>query len=355
MMSAGLKDNPYLQKGVLTGILRVSKDSMLSTLNHLRVHTVLDKKYAQHFGFTDADLDYLFADQHLSKDEERVKAWYNGYLIGGITLYNPWSIMNSLEDGGELRPYWVNTADDSLLKELLQNANSDVKILFQSLVQGNSIDVIVNQTMRFDEVKRDPSMLWNLLLSAGYLKVLSSTVELNWYQCQLAIPNQEVEGIYKSIFISWMVDTSKFSQLKLLLQNLVDGNIERFTSEVSHFLKAAASIHDYAHQPEAFYHGFVLALTVPLMDAYYVLSNTESGYGRPDLVLIPKNKTEHTATIIEFKHVSKGEDPQAIAQTAIDQINQKSYHAKIAQYDYVKHIRKIGIAFDGKNVCSIVE
>ncbi len=353
MLSAGLKDNPYLQKGVLTGILRVSKDSMLSTLNHLRVYTVLDKKYAQHFGFTDTELDYLFADQGLSKDEERIKAWYNGYLIGGITLYNPWSIMNSLHDGGELRPYWVNTANDSLLKELLQNATADVKIQFQSLVQGNSIDTIVNQTMRFDEVKRDPSMLWNLLLSAGYLKILSSSIERNHYRCQLAIPNQEVLGLYEDFFLDWMISTSQFNQLKILLQSLVQGDIDRFTTEVSQFLKSAASIHDYATQPEAFYHGFILALTIPLMDEYYVLSNTESGFGRPDLVLVPKNKTEHIATIVEFKHVPRGADPKTIAEQALQQITYKSYQSKIAQYDYVTQIRKIGIAFDGKNVYSI--
>ena len=346
-----LKSNTYLEKGVMTGILRISKDSMLSGLNNPKIYTVLSKKYSPYFGFTNEELDILFADQGLVKDEQQVKDWYNGYIIGGLTLYNPWSIMNCLEEKGDLKPYWVNTGNDSLLKELLQNVDVDTKTAFESLIVNQPVTVVVSDTMRFDEVKHDNNMLWNLLIFAGYLKVLSSELDDMGTRCQIAIPNQEVLRLYRGIFLGWLnAPTRKIDQLKLLLDSLVAGDIKQFAQDVQEFLQAASSVHDYATQPEAFYHGFILALMVSMTDRYYVYSNTESGNGRPDLLLIPKEHAQTQAFVIEFKSLRKNEKPEEALNVAMTQIDNQNYAARITQHDYIKQVMKVAIVFDGREV-----
>ena len=350
LFSAALKDNSALKKGVMTGILRISKDSMLSGLNHLKVYTVLKKGYKSYFGFTDADLDHLFAEQGLSKDEERVKAWYNGYQIDGLTLYNPWSIINCLSEEGELRPYWVNTADDSLLREILYGASIEIKNKLQQLLEGLTIEGMVSDTLRYEDIKSDETSIWSLLLYTGYLKVISWVPDELFYACQLAVPNQEVLALYKGTFKEWLRQPGKRQQLLSLLTPLFEGKINEFAKGLSDFLLVAASIHDYAKQPEAFYHGFMLALTAGLLNDYYIASNQESGLGRPDLLFISKDSAQTQAIILEFKHVGKKDKPQQIAKAALAQINTQVYAAKIKQHAYIKQVLKVGIAFDGKQV-----
>jgi hypothetical protein len=181
MLSTALKGNPYLKKGIMTGVLRISKDSMLSGLNNLKVFTVLDEEYKQFFGFTEKELDALFADQELEKDEEKIRGWYNGYQVGGLTLYNPWSINNVLQSRGRLRAYWVNTGDDSLLRTLLQQASPDIKEKFLTLLEGRSIEGFINESIRFehlDEMRRDEASIWTLLVYTGYLNV--PVASLSW-------------------------------------------------------------------------------------------------------------------------------------------------------------------------------
>lgn len=351
MFSAALKGNFALKKGVLTGILRISKDSMLSGLNNLEVFTLLNEKYNQYFGFTDQELDALFAEQGLTKDEEKVKKWYNGYRIGGLTLYNPWSIINSLKNNGELWPYWVNTANDTLLKEIIQGGDAEIKNKFLQLLEGKTIGAIVSDTIRYEDLQTDEVSIWSLLLYTGHLTPLEvQLVDLDYY-CRLAIPNQEILALYKSNFIEWFHQPSKRMQLKFLLENLVKGNVNQFTAEIGNFLLVAAGIHDYATQPEAFYHGFVLALTASMLDDYYVDSNKESGFGRPDLLFIPKDNSKSYAIILEFKHVDKNQTCEATAKSALQQIDAQAYAVKIKQYTYIKTIHNVGLAFDGKKVC----
>lgn len=350
-LGASLKDNRYLEKAVMTGILRISKDSMLSGLNNPQIYTVLkDDRYAPYFGFTDEELDPLFADQNLVKNEAEVKAWYNGYCINGLTLYNPWSIMCCLDHKADIVPYWLNTGDDSLLKELLQNATTDIKQQFQELVLGNAVTVSVNQTMRFDEVATDKSMLWNLLVSAGYLTVRSANRAIDQFICELMIPNQEVLGLYKSMFLQWLSKTTDPIEIRSFVSLLGEGKINEFEQHIERFLKMAASVHDYAHQPEAFYQGFMLALTVSLMDRYYIFSNHESGLGRPDLIMIPKGSPANQAVILEFKTVTGKQKLQKRAQEALKQIQARDYDSIIGQYPEIKTILQVGMAFDGKTV-----
>ena len=350
--SAGMKDNSAVEKAVMTGILRVSKDSMLSGLNNCKTYTFLsDTRYHESFGFTQADLWMLFADQELSHDEPTVQAWYNGYCINGLTLYNPWSIMNCLVERGKIAPYWVLTSDDKLLKQLVQKSAETVKVAMEKLVLGESIEVIASETMRFDQVQRSSGMLWNLLILGGYLKVLASRHHALGYACTVAIPNQEVLMSYQNIFLGWTEEIPESeSHLESLLQGIVASDIDRFAAETQAFLESAASFHDYATQPEAFYHGFMLALIATLQDQFFVFSNSESGRGRPDMILIPKDQSKDTALILEFKHVQKRERPKKIAAQALKQIEVQQYTARLSQYDHIQKILGVGIAFEGKKV-----
>ncbi len=351
-LSGGMKDNSFVEKGVMTGILRVSKDSMLSGLNNCETYTPLnDIQYYSSFGFTQEDLMALFADQGLSHDEPAVQAWYNGYCINGLTLYNPWSIMNCLRYKGALRPYWVLTSDDKLLKELIQGSSEYIKNSLEQLVMGQSIEVQVSETMRFDQVHQNEGMFWNLLLLGGYLKPLSSHFHPMGYICTVAIPNQEVLISYQNMFLAWAETIpSSHARFKCLMEGLLAGDINRFAAETQAFLESAASFHDYATQPEAFYHGFMLALIATLQDQFFVFSNSESGRGRPDMILIPKDQKKETALILEFKHVQKKEKAKKLAEQALKQIEVQQYQARISQYDHIQKILGVGIAFEGKKV-----
>ncbi len=351
-LSAGMKDNPFVEKGVMTGILRVSKDSMLSGLNNCETYTVLkDKQYYDSFGFTQEELVALFEDQGLMHDEPKVQEWYNGYQVNGLTLYNPWSIMKCLANKGELGPYWILSGDDKLLQELIQNSAEGVKQQLGRLILGEAIKVVVSETMRFDQIRESEGMLWNLLLLGGYLKVLSSCFQPPDYITEVAIPNQEVLLSYRGIFASWLQKVPQnLAHQTQLIKGLALGDIERFAAETQFFLESAASFHDYANQPEAFYHGFTLALIASMMDQFYVFSNEESGYGRPDVILIPKDKSQSRALILEFKIATSDQDPQALTQKALQQIQSKNYSAKIRQYDQITEILMIGVVFEGKGV-----
>ncbi len=205
----------------------------ISGLNNIEIYTMLkDRLYAPYFGFTESELDPLFLDQGLVKDHHQVKNWYNGYYVNGLTLYNPWSIMSCLQHKAALAPYWVNTGNDNLLKELLQNADTETKTVFESLILNQPVRVLVSDTMRFDEVKQDANMLWNLLIFAGYLKVLSSELDDMGTRCHIAIPNQEVQRLYRGIFLGWLnAPTRKIDQLKLLLNSLVAGGIKQIPED----------------------------------------------------------------------------------------------------------------------------
>ncbi len=350
--SAGMKDNSFVEKGIMTGILRVSKDSMLSGLNNCKTYTFLsDTRYHESFGFTQADLWMLFEDQALSHDEPTVQAWYNGYCMNGLTLYNPWSIMNCLVERGKIAPYWVLTSDDKLLKELVQSSSEYIKNSLEQLVMGQSIEVHVSETMRFDQVHQNEGMFWNLLILGGYLKPLSSRFHPIGYVCTVAIPNQEVLISYQNMFLAWAETIpSSHARFKSLMDGLLTGDIDRFAAETQAFLESAASFHDYATQPEAFYHGFMLALIATLQDQFFVFSNSESGRGRPDMILIPKDQSKDTALILEFKHVQKKEKAKKIAAQALKQIVVQDYQARIGQYDHIHKIMGVGIAFEGKQV-----
>lgn len=356
MLGNALKDNNSLEKGIMTGILRISKNSILSDLNNLETYTILNKKYKEYFGFIDQELDLLFKKCNLERNEDELKNWYNGYLIGGLTLYNPWSIMSCLKNEGDLRAYWVSTGNDSLIKNLLQNANTEIKEEFQQLMLGKNIKCKVNDAVRFDNLENAPKAVWSMLLYTGYLTLVSSKLsESIDYDCILKIPNKEIRALYSGIFLDWLGGEREISATKAILYSLVVGDVTRFANDLEEFLLDVASIRDYATNPEVFYHSIMLGLTESLRNDYYIESNKESGFGYPDLIFIPKekiasNKMLSKAVILEFKQVKRNEVPQKLAENALLQIDVKNYIEKIKKHVYIQEIVKVGLAFHGKKV-----
>lgn len=357
MLGNALKDNASLEKGIMTGILQVSKNSMLSDLNNLKTYTILHSKYKEYFGFTNPELDLLFKRCKLERDEAKVKYWFNDYQIGGLSLYNPWSIMSCLGEGGELKSYWVNTGNDSVIKNLLQNANAEIQDQFERLMQGHEISSNTSDEVRFDHLENDPAALFSMLLYTGYLTTTKAIPDGIRYICNLRIPNKEIMSLYTEIFVTWLGGDSYNKKVKTLsiLRHLMYGDMDRFAFEIEHLLLSVASIRDYAKAPESFYHGFMLALTAALLDEYYIESNKESGYGYPDLIFIPKEAVAKKdnltkAVILEFKETKDKAKTKSLAHKALEQIESKNYINIIKRYSYIEEVLKVGLVFNGKEV-----
>jgi hypothetical protein len=362
MLSAALKDNSFLDRAVITGILRVSKESLFSGLNNLTVYSILDTEYSQHFGFTESEVHNLLQEAGLNNKENEVRRWYNGYIFGGTTVYNPWSIVNYVNKKGLLQAYWVNTSDDKLIRSLLSDTDDAVGIRkqFDALLKGEDVIQEIDENMVFGNIKTNALAPWSLLLMAGYLKITKA--ELNEYGsriCNCAIPNWEVQTLYRKMIESWLSDNDDSgSWYRNFLSSLLNGDIDNFNDKFDKVFSRIVSVHDTARSAENFYHGFMLGLTASLRpQEYEVKSNKESGYGRYDLAIFPKDITKY-AVIFEFKAIpvikTKEGSAESLearleqgAQKALVQINQKQYIAEAEHRGY-KNIIKIGIAFSGR-------
>ncbi|TSJ81441.1 MAG: ATP-binding protein [Candidatus Cardinium sp.] len=354
LFSDALKDNTILEKGVLTGILRVSKDSMLSGLNNLETYTILDEDYSARFGFSETEVSSLFKAKDLATSMEEVRNWYNGYKVGHLVMYNPWSIISCINRSGRLDVYWVNTGNNDLIKQLIFASNEDIKEAFEQLMQGAALMVSIDKHLAFDLLPRNETAFWSLLLFAGYLTLEKSSLSQNsdLYDCLVKIPNNEVRRLYNRFFEEWLV--GKFpsqSRYHSFLTHLLVGNVNDFTRDLSAYLLDSASFFDTSStkQGESFYHGFVLAMLASISDRYAIRSNRESGFGRYDLLLIPK-KESAKALLLEFKQVRKEEELETASKLALDQIQAQAYHTELLQYPHVQEVIEVGIAFSGKSV-----
>ncbi|WP_419241892.1 AAA family ATPase [Cardinium endosymbiont of Nabis limbatus] len=354
LFSAALKGNTTLAGGVLTGILRVSKDSMLSGLNNLKMYTLLDQGYSAYFGLSESEVKDLFTKQNLSTCLDQVKSWYNGYRIGNLVMYNPWSIISCLSEEGYFDFYWVNTGNNDLIKQLILASNDSIKEQFEQLMQREALTVSIDKHLAFDLLGRDETSLWSLLLFAGYLtwehNSLSSNSDL--YDCVIRIPNNEVRKLYNRFFEEWLLN--KFPSQRnydTFLSHLLMGQVDAFTRDLSAYLLQSASFFDVhsGKQGESFYHGFVLAMLASISDRCHIRSNRENGLGRYDLLLIPKKEVSK-ALLLEFKQVRKEEELENVAKLALGQIQEQAYHTEILQYPYVKEVVECGVAFSRKSV-----
>ena len=356
ILGNALKGNDFLEKGVVTGILRVAKASLFSGVNNFGEDSILDEDYAQHFGFTEEEVNTLLHKSNIDKNPETalaLKSWYNGYKIGGLTIYNPWSIMNCIKNRGKFKAYWVGTASTALIEQALILDKFQEEM--QTLIDGGSVDMIADPKMVFSDIKSSPNALYNLLLFSGYLTVERSFEnDDTTYNCEVKIPNREVRSVFSGSLQKWI--SKKFNidvnDYNAFLNNLLKGNVDAFTQKLKDYLEVSASF--FATGPknsELFYNGFILGLVSAISSQYFVEAERESGSGRADLILIPKNTSKYqNALILEFKFSKSEENLLLLAQEALDQIEAKNYKAKIKAHENVVRTLKVGIVFAGKNV-----
>ncbi|MCE3237677.1 MAG: Protein of unknown function (DUF1703)/Predicted AAA-ATPase [Gammaproteobacteria bacterium] len=355
MFSSVLKTNPYLNRAVITGILRVAKESLFSGINNLEVYSVLRSEYGQYFGFTEEEMNQLLKKAGLEKNAREIKGWYNGYQIGNTVVYNPWSVVNCIKRKGEVQPYWVNTSDNQLIRRILVRSSTAFKEQFEWLLQDQPVEQLVDENTVFGDLETNELAAWSLLLMAGYLKVLSQHRTEQGLWCRLEIPNKEVKSLYRQIIEQWLSSGHGIVWYNQFLTHLLTGNIELFEKELKELLEQTVSSHDTGRNPEAFYHGLMVGLTASLYhnEQYEIQSNKESGYGRYDYLIFSRDKNKPTL-LLEFKKVDFVKEPEQLdihleqaAQEALNQIDQKHYMAEAKQRGSTD-ILKIGLAFCGK-------
>ena len=358
LFGSALKGNASIEKAVVTGILRVAKESLFSGLNNVKVYSLLNAKYSQYFGFTEEEINELLQKFGLQSQAEGIKKWYNGYQFGETVIYNPWSIANCIKRNGLLQPYWLNTSENTLIKQLLATADEDTKTQLESLVRNESIEVIVDEYVTFINFNMNPSAIWSLMLSSGYLKAISCEPKDEKLKCILLPPNYEVYLIYSSMVKEWISARVGYETYDYFINTLLKGNIIDFTKMLKKYMLETFSIFDISGKnPEKFYHGFVLGLISSTMKTHTIKSNRESGYGRYDVLVIPKDLTLPNAVglIMEFKIADDCDgDLKASAQVALQQIKARNYEAEMQQTG-VSKIIKIGLAFWEKQVEVVFE
>ena len=343
------KDNPYLEKTIITGVSRVAKESIFSGANNFDVYTVLDNEFADDFGITEEEMDKVIEDFEVQDDKEEIKKWYDGYKIGNVEgIYNPWSILNYLNKK-QIMPYWVNTSSNDLIKLVLKNS-STVKERIQRLLNDEEIEVKIDLETIIVGIENNEDNIWGLMVQTGYLKV-EEVVDLVGKRYKVKFPNYEIKHLFEDIIDNWFRDKVIGNDLKSILKDLVTLNIEEYEEKFKILVKEMFSYMDVGENTaENFYHAFVLGMLVGLKDTYYVNSNRESGLGRYDIMLEPKDKNKNSF-IMEFK-VYKEEKEKTIEETienAKKQIEEKGYEQNLKERGF-KNITKIVYAFKGKEV-----
>ena len=358
LFNATFKTNPYLERAIMTGITRVSKESIFSDLNNLRVVTTTSNLYADCFGFTEEEVFAALDEYGMSDKKDEVKQWYDGFTFGEHRdIYNPWSITNYLDEH-RLYPYWASTSSNGLVSRLIRTASADVKEKMEDLLRGQAITVNFDEQIVYNQLDDNEEVIWSLLLASGYLKVQNIdyrgiTLE-PWYT--LDITNIETLSMFMTMFRGWF--KNKDANYNDFVKALLKGSLKEMNIYMNDVALATFSSFDTGKkpsekgQPERFYHGFVLGLLVELRDRYQIRSNRESGYGRYDVMLTPVTEVDD-AIVIEFKVHEPDEEEclQDTVRTALDQIKEKNYDAELLlQGIPADRIRHYGFAFEGKKV-----
>ena len=357
LFNSTFKTNPYMSRAIMTGITRVSKESVFSDLNNLEVVTTTSNKYATSFGFTEEEVFAALDAVGMGEEKEKVKEWYDGFVFGEYRdIYNPWSILNFLNKG-EYTTYWANTSSNSLVGKLIREGSRQVKTGFVTLLKGESLICPIDEQIVYNQLNGSKAAIWSLLVASGYLKILSyedmGKVERR-PNYELAITNKEVCLMFESMVQGWFEESDEYGDFvtALLAGDLKAMNyyMQRVTIETFSYFDTGKG--KFGDEPERFYHGFVLGLLVDLRREYVITSNRESGFGRYDLTMEPKDKTKD-AMILEFK-VHDPMDEKSLSETvekALAQIEEKQYEATLIARGIPKEkIRKYGFAFEGKKV-----
>ncbi len=358
LFNATFKTNPYLERAIMTGITRVSKESIFSDLNNLEVVTTTSRKYETAFGFTEKEVFVSLADYDLDDQKEKVKEWYDGFTFGDKhDIYNPWSIINFL-DKKQFSTYWADTSSNGLVNKLIQTASAEIKELMERLLKMERIEVKFDEQIVFEQLGKSQEAIWSLLVASGYLKI--DFVEYRglllkpWYH--ISITNFEILSMFADMFAGWFANSE--ARYNDFIKALLKGDVKEMNYYMNKVALATFSYFDTgsrpseAYEPEKFYHGFVLGLIVELSDKYEVKSNRESGFGRYDVMIEPFDK-KADAMVLEFK-VHDMDEEQTLEDTvsnALKQINEKEYDAELLTRGIAREkIKHYGFAFKGKKV-----
>ena len=353
-LCGGLKDTgEYLEKGVITGVMRIAQESIFSGLNNPGVFTLLAEEFNDKFGFTSEEVETMLTDFDFRDRYDEVQQWYNGYNFGGRIIYNPWSITNFLDSKAkELKPYWINTSDDEIVKNLLSCGGKELKVELEQLLRGESIEKTIDENIVLKDIYLRENLLWSFLLLSGYLKQSSkrfdNDAEKIYYL--LTIPNKEVRITYKLIVENYFSSKIENRQLEFMLKALIDGDIKLFEKILRKVILAVFSYYDFSGEPEKVYHALVAGMLTWISNTHEIKSNRESGYGRYDIMIIPKDLAK-IGYVIEFKTVDTEENEtiESTVKDALKQIEEKKYETELAQRG-VRNIKKLAIVFKGKDV-----
>lgn len=361
LFNATFKTNPWLERAIMTGITRVSKESIFSDLNNLKVVTTTSDEYATSFGFTEQEVFAALEECGMEKEEEKVREWYDGFIFGSYkNIYNPWSILNFL-DTGRFTTYWANTSSNSLVGKLIREGSRSIKEKFERLMQGETIITLIDEQIVYNQLNGNERAVWSLLLASGYLKVVAyedyRDIPMGMRpKYELALTNLEVKLMFQSMVQDWFSEAE--ADYNDFVKALLSGDVKAMNVYMNRVALQTFSYFDTGkrpsgEEPERFYHGFVLGLMVELQERYIITSNRESGFGRYDVILEPRNPKADEGIILEFK-VHDADDEMSLkdtVQTALKQIDEKKYAALLLEHGVAEeHIRKYGFAFQGKKV-----
>ena len=363
LFNATFKTNPYLERAIMTGITRVSKESIFSDLNNLVVVTTTSNQYETAFGFTEEEVFNALDEQGLSDKKQEVKSWYDGFTFGDSRdIYNPWSIINYLKYK-KFTTYWADSSSNGLINNLIQKGSPYIKTMLETLIRGEKINVIIDEQIVFSELDYSEDAVWSLMLASGYLKVISSE-ELNLIresenEYELAITNREILFMFRKMILRWFTPAKR--ETNEFIKALINGDVESMNAYMNDVALQTFSSFDSGKKesdkraPENFYHGFVLGLMVDQTENYIITSNRESGYGRYDIMLEPIDKSNENlpCIVIEFKVINpkKEKTLEETVEAALNQIEDKGYDAELVKRGVKKeNIHHYGFAFKGKNV-----
>ena len=350
LLTSALKDNSYVEKSLITGILRVAKESIFFGLNNLEVNTLLRYNFNDKFGFTENEVKELATYYNAIENIEGIKKWYNGYVFGGKIIYNPWSVLNYLKNMREgFMPYWINSSSNDLIKRLLLKGDKDMKLELEDLMEGKSISKVIDDNIVMSEVEDSNQNIWSFLLMSGYLKAVKTENIRGRLNCELRIPNEEVLIFYRNLIEKWFQETMTNQKYELMLDMLTTGEIEMFSGIFEDFVINNLSYFDVAgKEPEKVYHAFVLGMLISLSEKYEVKSNKESGYGRYDFMLIPKDISK-IGIVFEFKKIDDflKITIEEATTAALKQIEEMKYAQELISKG-IKKIIKLAIVFKGK-------
>ena len=337
LYGSALKENPALKKAVLTGIMRISKENIFSGLNNVKVNSILEEDFAEYFGITEKEVEESLIEYGLEERLPEVQKWYNGYIFGGVRVYNPFSITNFL-DRKKIMSYWVNTSSNTLINKVLKEASSSIFEELSKLFQRETINKTIDVYSNFNELK-NTEQIWYLLTNAGYLTPVE---EIDFGKYSIRIPNEEVHYFFERDFIrNFLGSVDNFDRT---LSYLLEGDFDNFTYELENIMLNSVSCFDFnSNSKESHYHVFILGMLLGLRRRYYIHSNREGGRGRYDLVVEPMDKSKN-GLVIEFKVAKEKEDLEKASEEALAQIEEKRYYEGLRDRG-VEKIILVGISF----------